>query len=463
MKERERGGSSEHTMLIRMPTRPEPAPAARPEGGGREWRPFRFANLERVSKRQTRLLGNLEWMLPSVPTTGAVSEALRQRLHEMLDEPVSLETEFVHLVPVSRLRRYVGSPTFLAVLTPHPNKTRGLLEVELGLAHQAIDMLLGGTGEAVALRPLTDIEEGVMTYVIIELLKVLTPSLDPSLPKLRIEGVVTGFEEAAGLLGEDESLCVVQLRAAFGQHAGYLRLFIPEAVLAAANPPADSGARRERRLLEATTNAGRLAGVKVELRAEVGEVEITTGDLAQLRERDVVLLEALSCRPDRGEGGTARLCLGQSGAGHFEAEVVVESGRLRARVTGFSRGPMGHPDAGGEGVAPGDEGNDRARLGDVADESTSRQPGRGRADVDDAENAGGAEVLNDIPLQIAVEVGRVSLTADELVSLKVGHVFDLNRVSGEPLDLSVNGRIVARGELVEVDGNLGVRIVNLAG
>ena len=55
------------------------------------------------------------------------------------------------------------------------------------------------------------------------------------------------------------------------------------------------------------------------------------------------------------------------------------------------------------------------------------------------------------------------MSAEEVVGLKVGHVFDLNRVPGEPLDLSVNGKIVARGELVELEGNLGVRILSLAG
>jgi DNA segregation ATPase FtsK/SpoIIIE-like protein len=51
--------------------------------------------------------------------------------------------------------------------------------------------------------------------------------------------------------------------------------------------------------------------------------------------------------------------------------------------------------------------------------------------------------MNDIPLQIAVELGRVPTTAEEVVALKVGHVFDLNRVAGEPLDLSVQGKVVA--------------------
>lgn len=448
-----RGSAPEHTMLIQAPKFSK---------AGRAWRPFRFGNLEKVSKRNAQLIKNLEWMLPNVRSTGEVSSSVRKRLQEMLEEQVSLQTEYVHIVPLTKLRRYVGEPTFLAVLTPQPNKTRGLLEVELGLAHQAIDMLLGGAGEGVALRPLTDIEQGVMTYVIIETLKALAPSVDPSLPKLRIEGVVSGFDEAAGLIGEDENLAVVQLRAVFGGHSGYVRLFIPEAVLAAANPPEDAAVRRARRASDAVAHAARLRNVRGQLRAEIGQVEISSGDLAQLRERDVVLVDSLTSRPDKGEGGTAKLKLGLARAGHIDAEIAVTDGRYQAKVTAFSMGappPPGNqaeePEAAAEGEQP--------ALGDGDEESTTPGALRGSNHVDEGQGAEGADMLNDIPLQISVELGRVAATAEEIVALKVGHVFDLNRTVGEPLDLSVNGKIVARGELVEIDGNLGVRILSLAG
>jgi flagellar motor switch/type III secretory pathway protein FliN len=55
------------------------------------------------------------------------------------------------------------------------------------------------------------------------------------------------------------------------------------------------------------------------------------------------------------------------------------------------------------------------------------------------------------------------VTAEQVVSLKVGQVIDLNKVPGQPVDLSVNLKVVARGELVEVEGHLGVRILSLAG
>ena len=470
---------SERTMMIDAsavvgrPAAVPPAGGRAPTGGSRAWKPFRFANLEKISRLQQQLARRLEWMLPGIGPTGEVSENVRKRLHEMFEEDVSLNVEYVHVVTPKNLRRYVGEPTFLAVLAPQPNKTRGFLEVEVGLAHIAIDMLLGGAGEAVSLRPLTDIEEGVMGYVLIETLKALAPSLDPSLPRLRLEGICRGFDEAVQLLGDETHLAVVQLKAVFGQHSGYVRLFIPAAVLATANPPPDSAIRKARRSADATANIKRLSTVKNWLRAEIGQMAISSSDLSQLRERDVILIEQLTARPDKGEGGQAKLRVGLGRSGFLDAEIILENNRFKAKVTGFTMGeggqmatgepeenPAAAPDA-GEGLS-----TDAVRpmVGDGPDESTN--PGleaRGDPVDDTLKSQEGAELLNDIPLQIAVELARVPVSAEDVVSLKVGLVIDLNRMPGEPIDLSVNGKIVARGELVEIEGNLGVRVLSLAG
>ncbi len=458
---------AERTPSERVPTEPArershpPAEARerRQESTQKVWKKYELTGLEKVSRLQQQLVKRLEWMLPTVTSTGNVSSSVSERLKELLEEDVHLSTEYVHVVSPKNLRRYVGEPTFLGVLAPQPNKTRGLLEVELGLAHAALNMLLGGAGEAVALRPLTDIEEGVLTYVVLETLKALTPSLDPSLPKLRLEGVVSGFDEAVQLLGDEPNLAVVQLKAQFGPHSGYVRLFIPQTVLATANPPADAEVRRARRSADAEAHHSRLSGVKTWLRAEIGEVEISSVDLAQLRERDVVLVDRLSARPDKGEGGTATLKIGMGRTGYFEASVALDGGRFKATLGELKLGE--EPQAVQEGEAPVSEGGEASpKLGEGPDESTN--PGDAGAKMAD-ENKNGAELLNDIPLSIAVEIGRVPITAEEVVSLKAGQVIDLGRVPGEPLDLSVNGKVVARGELVEIEGNLGVRVLSLNG
>ncbi len=469
-------GVGDRTMIAPTPTgRPKSVHAIKsvivPPGGGggggggpRQWKPFRWSSLEKVSRLQSQLVRRLEWMMPGVSVTGEVSSNVKARLKELFEEEVELTADYVHVVATRNLRRYVGDPTFMAILAPQPNKTRGFLEVELGLAHQAIDLLLGGGGEAVSLRPLTDLEEGVMTYVIIETLKALAPSVDPTLPRLRLEGVCRGFEEAVQLIGDEQHLAVAQLKATFGTHTGYVRLFVPATVLAAANPPSDAAVRRARRANDAAAHIQRLSTVKTWLRAEIGHVEISSTDLKEVRERDVVLVDAITARPDKGEGGTALMKVGAGRNGHFDAEVVVENGRFQVKLLALVMGE-------GEGPVEGVGGED-----DLADEGDGPAPGpdestnpgtnpRARdVKVDDTlKGSDGAELLNDIPLQVAVELARVPITAEEIVALKVGQVIDLNRIAGEPIDLSVNGKIVARGELVEVDGNLGVRVLSLAG
>lgn len=67
----------------------------------------------------------------------------------------------------------------------------------------------------------------------------------------------------------------------------------------------------------------------------------------------------------------------------------------------------------------------------------------------------------DVPVTLTVELGRVNLTLARLADLKAGDVIELGRHSREPVELTSNGRVVARGELVLIDTDLGVRISHL--
>ncbi len=71
-------------------------------------------------------------------------------------------------------------------------------------------------------------------------------------------------------------------------------------------------------------------------------------------------------------------------------------------------------------------------------------------------------LLGDIPMVLMVELGRVQLTADEIIRLRPGQLIELGRAPTDPVDLVVGGKLVAKGELVEIDGALGVKLLNLA-
>ena len=423
----------------------------RPVRPERPWRPFTFRNLEKVSRAQGLLAERLRWLTPEQGTLAAVAT----RLKALFDAPVHLSLESVQVRPMAELRRFLGDPTFLAVLAPGALQGRVVLEVELVLAHAAVDLLLGGAGEMVGLRPLTDIEEGVMSYVVLEALTVLVPALQQAVPRPRLDGVARSVDEVSARLGDDGPMLAVHLHATLGPHGGMVRLVVPAAVLDASEPGVESAQRRARLKVDLETNAGRLSAVRSWLRAEIGSAEISAQDLASLRVKDVLLVDALSARPDRGEPGTAQLRVGLGRAGRAEADVFVEGGRYQARITDIVTGEPGHPRMAGEESSGAEKEEFTYPEMDVPPELEG-------AALDDVNKPDGSDLLGDVPLQIAVELARVPITAQQVVGMRAGQVLELNRGPGEPVELSVNGKVVARGELVEVEGQLGVRIITLA-
>jgi flagellar motor switch protein FliN/FliY len=73
----------------------------------------------------------------------------------------------------------------------------------------------------------------------------------------------------------------------------------------------------------------------------------------------------------------------------------------------------------------------------------------------------GLATLTDVPVRITVEIGRARLTLAELIELRAGSLIELDREAHEPADILVNGKVVARGEIVTMDDNYGVRITSL--
>lgn len=78
----------------------------------------------------------------------------------------------------------------------------------------------------------------------------------------------------------------------------------------------------------------------------------------------------------------------------------------------------------------------------------------------DAEN-GNLELILDVPLGVSVELGRVKMPVRQLLSLTAGSVIELAKLAGEPLDVLINGRPVARGEAVMVNEKFGVRLTEI--
>jgi flagellar motor switch protein FliN/FliY len=71
------------------------------------------------------------------------------------------------------------------------------------------------------------------------------------------------------------------------------------------------------------------------------------------------------------------------------------------------------------------------------------------------------DLLLDVPLDIAVELGRARMSIQDLLALGPGSVIELDKIAGEALDILVNDRLVARGEAVVVNDKFGIRITDI--
>ncbi len=71
------------------------------------------------------------------------------------------------------------------------------------------------------------------------------------------------------------------------------------------------------------------------------------------------------------------------------------------------------------------------------------------------------DLAPDVPVSFVAVIGRKEITVGDLMTLKSGEVIELNRLPSDGVDLVVGGRVIGKGELVDVEGRLGVRILKL--
>ncbi|MGC8971029.1 MAG: flagellar motor switch protein FliN [bacterium] len=77
------------------------------------------------------------------------------------------------------------------------------------------------------------------------------------------------------------------------------------------------------------------------------------------------------------------------------------------------------------------------------------------------EKVSNLDLLKDVPIQISVELGRTKMLIKDLLALSSGSIIELDKLAGEPVDILVNGKLIAKGEVVVIDENFGVRIIEI--
>jgi flagellar motor switch protein FliN len=292
--------------------------------------------------------------------------------------------------------------------------TRLALGVETPVAHAIADGLLGFSRlPAEGHRQVTPVEWGILSFVFARALDRLDARPGPfGAWDLTIDRVGPDPFDPRDL----GPVVTWRWPARLGGLAGSIRLWAPESILARLDdtPP---------RHIEAGPSHSGLAAT---WRAEAGMITLARG-LSRLKSGAVLPIDGMRLKGTTAspDGPIALACRDRDGRSWFEAGAVPNGSGARLKLaSSLHREPT-----------------PREPLAVNPSPSTAAPP--------------------DVPVTIAVELGRVNLTLSRLADLKPGDVVELGRHSREPVELTSNGKLVARGELVQIDTELGVRVTNV--
>ena len=80
-----------------------------------------------------------------------------------------------------------------------------------------------------------------------------------------------------------------------------------------------------------------------------------------------------------------------------------------------------------------------------------------------AENSSNLDLVLDVPVSLTIELGGCQLPMREVLQLTVGSVVQLDKAADAPVELSINGKLIARGEVVVIEGRFAVKITEIVG
>ena len=301
-------------------------------------------------------------------------------------------------------QRYEG--TVLAPVLRH--STLGVLAVlidrplGLALAERALGVRGAGVPRTASTGSLSPADEGALAVLVAQAVtRVFAPAPPPVL-----RGVSERLEDVLAVLDpREESLLVWPWRLAVGPTAGEVHLVLPTERLVTTTPVV-------------SCEVERLGGLRVALRVEAAREELLACEVASLDRDSILTLDSLAwCE------------------GHLRGAVTLALGDqvLPARI----------------------EDDEGLRIMGAA-------AARGRIDVDGSDErattAVRTEVLAGLPVEVTVELARGSVTVAEVGAWRVGEVLRFGQRLGESVVVRAGGKPVARGQLVDVEGEVGVQL-----
>jgi type III secretion system YscQ/HrcQ family protein len=478
-------------------------------------RRFRWSSLPHLSRQHVVVMNSLLATFPQTPFERGFKDRLRAALEPALHADLDIWLSAVDVVEGKALGQRLADPCCAAVIGLVGRTEKALVEIDLATAQASIDKLLGGDGGDVDQnRPLSEIEEGVFSFILLKALALIHETFGGERQlAMKLEGLYGTLETLRERYDLDDTFAVVSFKVFIDKAIGVLRLYLPASLVESDFSPTwpSAGPALERLLHSYADRKEMVRLLRSPLRIEVGRLSLAMNDLDGLESDDIVLVEQtdaaiardeadddapsyltgqVTCRVGDGAHGTliGNVAVGQNGRYEVAIETIVPEGEPRAmrilfpesganveelmaedarRLTTMAVDPVALAEAGraaaaGKAFAHPAAPVARGARGKDAEPGAEHSDGYDEDNGDEAPSADAVGLLDDVTVAMVVELGRVMVSAADIMGLRPGQVIELSRSPGEPVDLVVDGKRIGKGELVEIDGELGVRILSLS-
>lgn len=422
-------------------------------------RPYTFKGLKRLSQAQAAVHQSFVQYVSHKPFAPDFSAGLAALLERILDTQCEFGETEICSMSGEETCSLIPKTTCLVVVGGAPGEHKIVVEIDLALAHFAIDRVLGGKGDAAPMgQKLSEVETGVFSYLVLKLLSYFQTGLATGKElALVLDQFGSCVDDLSHLLHSDASFHMVAFRLQLGKRLGYARLFLPDALVTShfAGPtPEDVTNTQE--LMHTRTLLKCLKDLETCASVEIATLCLSDEEIEQLGEGDIVLLDNHEIQMgEDGFHGFAQMKIGTGLHGGLRGRVFEKGESMRFEVCDFV---IQQPPLEADAMAT----NAKQPPEKPVEEPAEEQESQTLAEAEDnlAQTQG---LLKDVSAPVAIELGRLPLNTMQVARLRKGQILRLPRGPQDPVDLVVNGQVFARGELIDVDGDLGVRILKLSG
>ena len=429
-------------------------------------RPYYFQDVSKWSSEEASLhLSFLNGTKSSSILSTAVS-----LLNELLNEKVSISNPKFSSIENNELDKYLAQRSTFALYTSGDLSECVILEIDLSLSHWIVDILLGGKGKiSTSGRGLSEMEKGVLSFAFLKAANVLGNEWSgPSMSLISIEDSISDYGKE---LENALAFQMITTQIKYGNQKNYIRLLVSNALI-----KNHFNQNIEQSLLsfdsEIFDRRIKILGPQNNLcRLKIAELDLEPEDLTEVEPGDIIVMDKHQCSiANDSLQGKAELLIGQGSHGQVSVQFNDNnniSGFTELKILDISS--FRQPEA----IEQRDKNmsdeseeivEDLSEVEDISnlEEESSIQSSEPQEELYENNLAETEGLLQDVPAPVVIELGRLRMNTHQVIQLRKGQILKLARSPRDPVNLVVNGKLYARGEIVEVEGELGVRLTEVS-